>query len=52
MQGDCRRPFEGRHITDVSSYFVTSAGRDWIGVLDECLQELRDNGCVLDVVSV
>lgn len=39
-------------ITDLSNYFVTSAGRDLIGVLRECLEELRDLGGVIEVVSI
>jgi len=39
-------------ITDLSNYFVTSTGRDLIGVLKECLQELRDKGGLLDIVSI
>jgi 2,3-bisphosphoglycerate-dependent phosphoglycerate mutase len=39
-------------ITDLSNYFVTSTGRDLIGVLREVLEELRDRGGVLKVVSL
>lgn len=39
-------------ITDLSNYFVTSAGRDLIGVLRECLEELRDRGGVLEIVQI
>ena len=38
-------------ITDLSNYFVTSAGRDLIATLREVLEELRDNGGVAQVVS-
>jgi len=37
-------------ITDLSNYFVTSTGRDLIGVLREVLEELRSNGGVAKVV--
>lgn len=39
-------------ITDLSNYFVTSTGRDLIGVLRECFEELRDRGGTLEVVSI
>jgi len=39
-------------ITDLSNYFVTSTGRDLIGVLKECLEELRDKGGLLEIVSI
>ncbi len=38
-------------IHDLSDYFVTSTGRDLIGVIEECLQELRSRGGTLRVVS-
>lgn len=38
-------------ITDLSNYFVTSTGRDLIATLREVLEELRDNGGVVQVVS-
>ncbi len=38
-------------ITNLSNYFVTSTGRDMIDVLREVLEELRDSGGVLEVVS-
>lgn len=37
-------------ITDLSNYFVTSAGRDLIGVLDEALQAARDEGRAAEIV--
>ncbi len=37
-------------ITDLSNYFVTSAGRDLISVMRECIEELRDTGGMLEVV--
>jgi hypothetical protein len=39
-------------ITDLSNYFVTSTGRDLIGVLKEVLEELRDRGGSLKVVNL
>ena len=39
-------------ITDLSNYFVTSTGRDLIGVLKECLEELRDKGGLLEIISI
>jgi 2,3-bisphosphoglycerate-dependent phosphoglycerate mutase len=39
-------------ITDLSNYFVTSTGRDLVGVLKEVLEELRDRGGGLKVVNV
>lgn len=39
-------------ITDLSNYFVTSTGRDLFNVLKEALEELRDRGGVLKVVSL
>lgn len=39
-------------ITDLSNYFVTSTGRDLFDVLKEALEELRDRGGVLKVVSL
>ena len=39
-------------ITDLSNYFVTSTGRDLIGVLKECLEELRDKGGTIEVISI
>lgn len=38
-------------ITDLSNYFVTSTGRDLIQVMREVLEDLRDSGGVLKVVS-
>jgi hypothetical protein len=38
-------------ITDLSNYFVTSTGRDLIGVLEEVLVELRDAGGVAQIVA-
>lgn len=38
-------------ITNLSNYFVTSTGRDLFGVLKEILEELRDCGGVLSIVS-
>ena len=38
-------------ITSLASYFVTSTGRDLISVLREILEELRDVGGVVSVVS-
>jgi 2,3-bisphosphoglycerate-dependent phosphoglycerate mutase len=38
-------------ITDMSKYFVTSTGRELIPVIRECLEELRDVGGVLKVVT-
>ncbi len=38
-------------ITDLSSYFVTSTGRDLIELLREVLVELRDAGGVAKVVD-
>ena len=37
-------------ITDLSGYFVTAAGRDLIGVLDEALQAARDEGRAAEIV--
>ncbi|WP_120512568.1 immunity 70 family protein [Photobacterium salinisoli] len=37
-------------ITDLSNYFVTSTGRDLISVLKECLEELRDEGGLIEIV--
>jgi len=37
--------------TSLASYFVTSTGRDLISVLREILEELRDVGGVVSVVS-
>lgn len=39
-------------ITDLSNYFVTSTGRDLIAVLKECLEEQRDRGGLIKVVSI
>lgn len=39
-------------ITSLSNYFVTSTGRDLIGVLEEIFVELRDTGGVAKVVTV
>jgi hypothetical protein len=39
-------------ITDLSNYFVTSTGRDLIGVLREVLEELRDRGGAVKVVTL
>ncbi|WKE65264.1 immunity 70 family protein [Gallaecimonas kandeliae] len=39
-------------ITSLSNYFVTSSGRDLLGVLRECLEELRDRGGSLEIVSI
>jgi hypothetical protein len=51
-----RQPPWGKNIsadiTDLSNYFVTSTGRDLVGVLREVLEELRDRGGVLKIVSV
>jgi 2,3-bisphosphoglycerate-dependent phosphoglycerate mutase len=38
-------------ITDLSNYFVTSTGRELIPMIRECLEELRDIGGVLAVVT-
>lgn len=38
-------------ITGLSNYFVTSTGRDLIGLIEEDLSELRDRGGVLKVVN-
>lgn len=38
-------------ITSLANYFVTSTGRDLIGVVREILEELRDVGGVLSVVN-
>lgn len=38
-------------IQDLSDYFVTSAGRDLISTIRESLQELRDKGGVVRIVS-
>lgn len=38
-------------ITDLSNYFVTSTGRELIPMIRECLEELRDVGGVLKVVT-
>lgn len=40
-------------ITDLSNYFVTSAGRDLIGLVAECLEELQSSADgTLKVVSM
>jgi 2,3-bisphosphoglycerate-dependent phosphoglycerate mutase len=39
-------------ITDLSNYFVTSTGRDFVGILKEILEELQDRGGVVKVVTV
>lgn len=39
-------------IKDLSNYFVTSSGRDLIEVLRECIEDLRDQGGVIEVVSL
>lgn len=39
-------------ITNLSNYFVTSTGRDLIGLLTEVLEELRDRGGVTKVVTI
>ncbi len=39
-------------ITDLSNYFVTSTGRDLIGILKECLEELHENGGSINIVSI
>jgi 2,3-bisphosphoglycerate-dependent phosphoglycerate mutase len=39
------------NITDLSNYFVTSTGRELIPMIRECLEELRDVGGVLKVVT-
>jgi 2,3-bisphosphoglycerate-dependent phosphoglycerate mutase len=39
-------------ITDLSNYFVTSTGRDLIAVLKECLEEQRDRGGSIEIVSI
>jgi len=40
-------------ITDLSNYFVTSAGRDLIGLVAECLEELQSGADgTLKVVSM
>jgi hypothetical protein len=39
-------------ITNLSSYFVTSTGRDLIGVLDEIFEELNSRGGVARVVTI
>ena len=39
-------------ITDLSNYFVTSTGRDLIDVIKECLEELRDRGGSIEIVSI
>ena len=39
-------------ITDLSNYFITSTGRDLISVLRECLEELRDHGGLLEILSI
>lgn len=39
-------------ITDLSNYFVTSTGRDLIGVLKECLAEQLDRGGLIEIVSI
>lgn len=38
-------------ITDLSNYFVTSTGRDLIPLLIEMIEELRDRGGEIKVVS-
>lgn len=38
-------------IINLSHYFVTSTGREMIPMLRECLEELRDVGGVLKVVT-
>ena len=40
-------------ITDLSNYFVTSVGRDLIGLVAECLEELQSGADgTLKVVSM
>ena len=41
-----------KDITDLSNYYVTSTGRDLIGVLRESLNELLEGGNTLEVVSL
>lgn len=38
-------------ITSLANYFVTSTGRELIRMIRECLEELRDVGGVLKVVT-
>ena len=40
------------NIKDLSNYFVTSTGRDLVGVLKECLEEQRDRGGIIEIVSI
>ena len=40
------------NITDLSNYFVTSTGRDLIGVLKEFLEELRYRGGTIEIVLI
>jgi 2,3-bisphosphoglycerate-dependent phosphoglycerate mutase len=39
-------------ITDLSNYFVTSTGRDFISSLFEILEELNDRGGLVRVVKI
>lgn len=39
-------------ISDLSNYFVTSTGRDLISVIREVIEELRDRGEVVKVVTI
>lgn len=39
-------------ITNLSNYFVTSTGRDLIDVLKEVLEELRNKGGVVKIVTI
>jgi len=38
-------------ITDLSNYFVTSTGRQLVPMIEECLEELKNIGGVLKVVT-
>lgn len=54
LQDRRKRPPWGNNIaktiTDLSNYFVTSTGRDLIGILREVVTELRDRGGVAKIV--
>jgi 2,3-bisphosphoglycerate-dependent phosphoglycerate mutase len=41
-----------RDITNLSNYFVTSTGRDFITSLEEIFEELRDRGGVAKIVKM
>lgn len=52
---DAKPPWGGNitsQITDLSNYFVTSAGRDLIGVFRECFETLRDKGGAIEIISI